>query len=447
MPRKAQTKHGPEGRYYRKRLPKPGGGWIDVYGKTLTELAEKVTLKQNELAAADAAPKDQLYVFEYAAGFYARRAPHLSAERRKVYQYQINKVICPVIGGKLIREITRDDLEDVLATRAHLSHRSQKETVQILKQIFEAAEDAGAVPRDPSRKLEAHGDPPPKKNALTELQEEQLLAAVRGLKIEPFVMLGLFTGMRRGEICGLRWDCVDLNEKAPCIHVRRACRWPDKIRPVVSDKLKSPAAYRSIPIPKQLQSYLQAMRDEQEGTDQEARSSNLRTPTSENVEAARLSAFLTFTTEFPTRKSYPLNYPLAQKQRPCPNRDTAVSYTKSGSWSGGWSSPPCAASKVSLYCFSIFLSHFGSGAPSLPAFSRMLPSSVMMYHRSTIGVTSVAKSNGSCTGAVLRMTPSAISHSAATSTAKISPSLCQRPSRAISLDHSPLRLAAAVPEI
>ena len=267
MPRKAQTKHGPEGRYYRKRLPKPGGGWIDVYGKTLTELAEKVTLKQNELAAADAAPKDQLYVFEYAAGFYARRAPHLSAERRKVYQYQINKVICPVIGGKLIREITRDDLEDVLATRAHLSRRSQKETVQILKQIFEAAEDAGAVPRDPSRKLEAHGDPPPKKNALTEPQEEQLLAAVRGLKIEPFVMLGLFTGMRRGEICGLRWDCVDLNEKAPCIHVRRACRWPDKIRPVVSDKLKSPSAYRSIPIPKQLQNYLQAVRDAQEGTD------------------------------------------------------------------------------------------------------------------------------------------------------------------------------------
>ena len=267
MPRKAQTKHGPEGRYYRKRLTKPGGGTVDVYGKTLTELAEKVTLKQNELAAADAAPKDQLYVFEYAAGFYARRAPHLSEERRKVYQYQINKVICPVIGGKLIREITRDDLEDVLATRAHLSRRSQKETVQILKQIFEAAEDAGAVTKDPSRKLEAHGDPPPKKNALTEIQEEALLAAVQGLKVEPFVLLGLYTGMRRGEICGLRWDSVDLNKKAPCVHVRRACRWPDKIRPVVTDKLKSPAAYRSIPIPKQLQSYLQAMRDAQEGTD------------------------------------------------------------------------------------------------------------------------------------------------------------------------------------
>lgn len=267
MPRKAQTKHGPEGRYYRKRLPKPGGGYVDVYGKTLTELSEKVTLKQNELAAADAAPKDQLYVFEYAAGFYARRAPHLSEERRKIYQYQINKVICPVIGGKLIRDVTRDDLEAVLATRAHLSRRSQKDTVQILKQIFEAAEDAGAVARDPSRKLKAQGDPPAQKNALTPEQEEQLLQAIKGLKVEPCVMLGLYAGMRRGEICGLRWDCVHLNDKAPFIDVRRGCRWPDKIRPKVTNKLKSPAAYRQIPIPHELADYLKALRAAQEAQD------------------------------------------------------------------------------------------------------------------------------------------------------------------------------------
>ena len=271
MPRKAQTKHGPEGRYYRKRLAKPGGGYVDVYGKTLTELSEKVTLKQNELAAADAAPKDQLYVFEYAAGFYARRAPHLSEDRRKLYQFQINKVICPVIGGKLIREVTKDDLEDVLATRARLSRRSQKDTVQILKQIFEAAEDSGVVLRDPSRKLKAHGDLPPKKNALTQAQETQLLDAVRGLNIEPFVLLGLYTGMRRGEICGLRWDCVDLNETAPFVDVRRACRWPDKSRPVISGKLKSPAAYRQIPIPKHLADYLRARKDALPGTEAQKR--------------------------------------------------------------------------------------------------------------------------------------------------------------------------------
>lgn len=269
MPRKTQTKHGPGGKYYRKRLPKPGGGYVDVYGRTLAELEEKVTLKQNQLAAASDLPPAELYVFEYAAGFYARRAPHLSEDRRKLYQYQINKVICPVIGQKLIREVTPDDLEAVLATRAQCSRRTQKDTVQILKQIFDAAADSGACVRDPSRKLKPHGKPAKKKQALTEAQQTQLLAAVKGSKVEPFVMIGLYTGMRRGEICGLRWDSVDLDPKTPSITVRRSCRWPDKSRPKITEELKSAAAARIIPIPPQLSAYLRGLYAALPGTEQQ----------------------------------------------------------------------------------------------------------------------------------------------------------------------------------
>lgn len=266
MPRKAQKKYGPGGQYYRKRIKTPEGKYEDIYGKTLTELAEKVTLRENQLAdSTDVAPQ-QLFVFEYAAGFYSRRAPHLSEDRRKVYQFQINKVICPVIGSKPITEITLDDLKDVLATRAQKSRRSQEDTVQILKQIFSAATEADVIPKDPSLKLKPEGKPPAKKQALAEDQQKQLLAAVRGLKVEPFVMLGLFTGMRRGEICGLRWSCVHLDGATPYIEVRRACRWPDRIHPVVSDELKSDAAFRDIPIPPQLQQYLIALKEHQKGT-------------------------------------------------------------------------------------------------------------------------------------------------------------------------------------
>lgn len=265
MPRKAQKKYGPGGQYYRKRIKTPEGKYEDIYGKTLTELAEKVTLRENQLAAATDVAPQQLFVFEYAAGFYSRRAPHLSEDRRKVYQFQINKVICPVIGSKPITEITLDDLKDVLATRAQKSRRSQEDTVQILKQIFSAATEADVIPKDPSLKLKPEGKPPAKKQALAEDQQKQLLAAVRGLKVEPFVMLGLFTGMRRGEICGLRWSCVHLDGATPYIEVRRACRWPDRIHPVVSDELKSDAAFRDIPIPPQLQQYLKALKEQQKG--------------------------------------------------------------------------------------------------------------------------------------------------------------------------------------
>ncbi len=254
-PKKHKKGYGPDGQYYRRRITRPDGKTEDVYARTVTELNEKVQARKAALDL-DGVPPKEMYVYEYAAKFYARRAPHLSEGRREVYQYQINKVICPVIGGKRMDEVTKDDLLDVLATRAHLSRRSQEDTVQILKQIFSAAADADVIPKDPSLKLKAGGDPPKPRAALTETQQAQLLEAVRGLKVETFVMLGLYTGMRRGEICGLRWDCVHLNGVAPYIEVRRGCRWPNRLRPEVTDELKTPAARRDIPIPPQLVDYL-----------------------------------------------------------------------------------------------------------------------------------------------------------------------------------------------
>ena len=260
MTKKSAKKYGPDGRYYRKKIKGQNGSYVSVYGKTLSELAEKVTLAQNRLAAAADLPARELFVFEYAAGFYARRSPHLSPDRRKLYQYQINKVICPVIGAKPMADVTLDDLQDVLATRAHLSRRSQEDTVHILKQIFGAAADSDVIQRDPSRKLAPGGARPEQRQALTDAQQTALLNAVRGLKVETMVMLGLFSGLRRGEICGLRWDCVHLDAPAPFIEVRRACRWPDHLRPVVTDELKTPAARRDIPIPPQLLAYLKELR-------------------------------------------------------------------------------------------------------------------------------------------------------------------------------------------
>lgn len=262
MPKKLKKQYGWNNQFYRKRITLPDGSTKNIYAETITELNEKVTLFRNELAAPKDTPPQELFVYEYCAAFFRRVAPHLSADRQKLYQYQINKVICPVIGQKPMKEITLDDLKDVLATRAEKSRRSQTDTVQIIKQIFSAAEDADVITKDPSRKLKPGGKPPTPKQALTESQQEKLLAAVQGLKVEPMIMLGLYTGMRRSEICGLRWSCVHLDSPAPFIEVRRACRWPDKIRPVVTEELKSAAAYRNIPIPPQLVAYLNGLKEE-----------------------------------------------------------------------------------------------------------------------------------------------------------------------------------------
>ena len=263
MSKKAQKKYGPGGQYYRKRIRRPDGKYEDVYAKTTAELAEKVTVRQAQLAAeaaaAAGAPKDP-YFYEYAAAWYSRVKGNYRPKYRAMVENQINKVICPVIGGKPLREITSDDLAAVLATRQHLSRSSQQKTVLILKQIMDAAYEAGAVDRLPARKLKPGGRPPQKRHAITEKQQADLIAAVRGLSVEPCVMLALFTGMRREEICALRWDAVALEGEAPHVTVRRACRWDTGTAPAVEELLKSDAGFRVIPIPPQLVEYLRDLR-------------------------------------------------------------------------------------------------------------------------------------------------------------------------------------------
>ena len=84
--------------------------------------------------------------------------------------------------------------------------------------------------------------------------------------MELFVLLGLYTGMRREEILGLKWDSVELKGAAPRVTVRRALRWPDNHQPEISRELKSPAAARVIPIPPQLVAALTAARAQETGT-------------------------------------------------------------------------------------------------------------------------------------------------------------------------------------
>ena len=37
------------------------------------------------------------------------------------------------------------------------------------------------------------------------------MEAIQGHRFEVLYLVTLFTGLRRGEVCGLTWDCVDLD--------------------------------------------------------------------------------------------------------------------------------------------------------------------------------------------------------------------------------------------
>ena len=264
MPKNLGKKiYGPHKDQYRRRIKNPEGKYRNVFGHTGAELdANEEQLRADWAAAAKEA--SEIYVYEYARDWFRRTAPGLPIGQQNQHRYQINKVICPVIGKLQLSAVTLDDLKDVLASRAGLAKGTQAKTVQTLKKIFSAAYEAGKISRDPSLRLSATGRKAEKRHALTPEQQQILLDAVQGLPVELFVKLGLFTGLRREEICALRWDAVQLDSKAPHIEVRRACRWIKNNKPEVKELLKSDAAWRSIPIPPLLLPDLKEQRERAE---------------------------------------------------------------------------------------------------------------------------------------------------------------------------------------
>lgn len=246
-----------KGKYYRKKVRHPvTGEYRDVYGKTWAEVKEK----KDALEAAwakEIEDAESPYFFQYASDWFARVSPDMSEARRKTIAREINSFICPVIGQKKLRELTSDDVMDVMARRAKLSRSAQEKTLQTLRRILAAAENAGKLPRNPARDLRPGGKPAQKKEALTDAQQKVLLDAVKGRPIDLFIRLGLYAGLRREEIVGLAWKDVHLDGSAPHIDVRQACRWPRNNRPEIAPTLKSEAAWRTVPVPPPL---LEALR-------------------------------------------------------------------------------------------------------------------------------------------------------------------------------------------
>ena len=234
-------------KYLKKKIRDERGVYIAVYAKTPQELAQKVAERTEEIERRKQLAENPL-VWQYAQTWYKLYTPRLSDSRKSDYAIAINRHICPIIGSLHMLDVTPGDIADVMLACADLSRSSQDKIVCALKKIFAAGEKAGVVRVNPCVDLRAGGKRAAEKEALTRQQMRTLEDAVAGTRIYPFVMIGLYAGLRREEILGLQWDCVHLDGAAPYISVRRALRWVHN-QPVVSDELKSAAARRDVPIP------------------------------------------------------------------------------------------------------------------------------------------------------------------------------------------------------
>ena len=131
----------------------------------------------------------------------------------------------------------------------------------ILLSALDVAHDWEKAPKNVVRRTESPGTDKPGNRAMTLEEENKLLAACDGERLGTLYLTALGTGLRPGELLGLHWSEVDLDEAK--LTVRSVARF-DGGKIIVDGKLKNPTSRREVDLPDEVVTALREHRTGQE---------------------------------------------------------------------------------------------------------------------------------------------------------------------------------------
>lgn len=168
------------------------------------------------------------------------------------YNYIINAYLNEKFGKKRMNFFLNYDMNEFIdELEKELSNKTVRDIVLVLKSILKFAERKYGV----NFKLDLISMPTTHKNELQVFNEKEVKRIEREcLKSEDIrsigVLIAVYTGMRIGEVCALKWENIDLNKKL--INVERTLQRvyiEKKKTKVIITPPKTKTSERKIPIP------------------------------------------------------------------------------------------------------------------------------------------------------------------------------------------------------
>lgn len=202
-----------------------GRGRSCLYGKTRAEVAAKLREAQRARDAGRVAAADRQTVAAYSMQWLETVAPNVDRDTRDRYAELLRIHVLPDLGHVELAKLTPEDLEQLYARRlaAGAAPMSVRHVHSVLYAMLGRAERRGSVHRNVAALVK-----PPKAvrrdmRTFDEAEYARLLNAVAGDRLESLYVVAVTTGMRLGELAGLRWRDLDL-EKA-MLQVQQTVSW------------------------------------------------------------------------------------------------------------------------------------------------------------------------------------------------------------------------------
>ncbi len=190
-----------------------GGKRKSVYGRTRQDVARKLieVFRDRDRGLPIVAERQTLA--QYLVSWLDAKAHQLDVATQERYGQLIRLHILPVLGKAALTKLNAQQVQALYANKISegLSARTVRQLHVVLKSALKSAVRLGIVQFNVCERV----DPPrPSRSELHPLTPEQaqaFLRATHGDRLEALFVLAVHTGMRQGELLGLRWSDVILD--------------------------------------------------------------------------------------------------------------------------------------------------------------------------------------------------------------------------------------------
>jgi integrase len=252
-----QTPDGPKRKY--------------IYGRKYKDVERKLAEAMGDAAKGIVLNDQNMSVSEYLDRFL--EDVQRGSVRESTYsrdKYLVSNHVKLTLGRVKLKNLSAMHLQRLY--REKQDSGLSASTVQKIHHILHKALSQGVkwdlIPRNPADAVEAPRPAPEEMHPLSAEETRKLLEAANGDRLEALYVLAVTTGMRRGELLGLKWSDVDLENAT--VSIRRTLTRTDNGKRVALGDPKTKKSRRTIRLTPQAVEALRSHLERQLGEIEEA---------------------------------------------------------------------------------------------------------------------------------------------------------------------------------
>lgn len=194
-----------------------------VYGKSQAEVLSKERQIHQQLADGTYGDTD-LTVKAYLERWLKEKARTVKPLTTQLYRYNVEKYVAPRLGRVQLTKLTPLQVQSAISDIADKAGtRTANQARTVLFQAMKQAVKWQLVPRNVVEAVDKLKDIPQEMQLWTFEEAAHFLASIQSHRLYALFYLAMSTGMRRGELLGLRWQDVQEGSITIC-----PCGWQSR---------------------------------------------------------------------------------------------------------------------------------------------------------------------------------------------------------------------------